>query len=210
MTINYTITAHPTVYNGRQYRSRLEAKWGVFFEMCGWRAEYEPYDMGLWSPDFLIQTHGADILVEVKPITMIDVPTIYKMHTAAEQTGFKGDLLLVGISIFSARTMGWLCTSDKPKRPEMGKERAGLSEEMQMIPWFSKVEGFGNREGPIDIVAPLWAKRSRSGITNETGLVFGTRISLFDQVCLGRSSNEIDLTKLWNQASNTVQWKPRR
>ena len=96
MALEYTIAAIPTTYKGRLYRSRLEAKWAAFFDLCGWQAEYEPYDLGAWSPDFLIKGQHAEILVEVKPVTEIDVPTIYKMHTAAAQSGFTGDLLLVG------------------------------------------------------------------------------------------------------------------
>ena len=35
--MDYTIDSIPTVYKGRNYRSRLEAKWAAFFDLCGWQ-----------------------------------------------------------------------------------------------------------------------------------------------------------------------------
>ena len=39
----------PTLYNWRRYRSRLEARWAVMFDMLGWKAEYEPFDCDGWA-----------------------------------------------------------------------------------------------------------------------------------------------------------------
>ena len=58
-----------------RFRSRLEARWAVFFDACGVAWEYEPegYDLGgglCYLPDFLL--HGVrgrvagDLYVEVK------------------------------------------------------------------------------------------------------------------------------------------------
>ena len=33
---------YPTLYNGRRYRSRLEARWAAFFDLVRWPFEYEP------------------------------------------------------------------------------------------------------------------------------------------------------------------------
>lgn len=72
MTIDYSrIKAHPTMYNGIRFRSRLEATWAAFFDALGWRWEYEPFDLKGWVPDFLIYGANRDALVEVKPITKI-------------------------------------------------------------------------------------------------------------------------------------------
>ena len=35
----------PTVYKGYRFRSRLEARWAVFFDACGAKWEYEPEDI---------------------------------------------------------------------------------------------------------------------------------------------------------------------
>jgi len=80
----YGVRAIPTVYKGRQYRSRLEAKWAAFFDLLGMRAEYEPMDLGTWSPDFLL---GTSTLVEVKPIQTFDDATADKMTAACEASG---------------------------------------------------------------------------------------------------------------------------
>jgi hypothetical protein len=58
--------AIPTPHGGTQFRSRLEARWAVFFDFLGWRWEYEPFDARGYIPDFLIQG-DAPLLLEVKP-----------------------------------------------------------------------------------------------------------------------------------------------
>ncbi len=66
----------PTAYRGRQYRSRLEAKWAAFFDLVGWPYEYEPCDLNGWFPAFALcgknrDSGNAIILCEIKPITKI-------------------------------------------------------------------------------------------------------------------------------------------
>jgi hypothetical protein len=70
----YRIAAHPTRYADVLFRSRLEARWAAFFDLMGWKWQYEPVDLEGWTPDFLISipcyhsecsTH--DLFVEVKP-----------------------------------------------------------------------------------------------------------------------------------------------
>ena len=70
-----TITAIQTEYKGYRFRSRLEARWAVFFDACHVNWEYEPEGFALpngqfYLPDFLL--HGcagrspSDLYVEVK------------------------------------------------------------------------------------------------------------------------------------------------
>lgn len=66
------IPAKPTKYNGRQYRSRLEARVAAYFYIRGKFCEYEPIDLPGWSPDFLINILDINgrhfpAYVEVKP-----------------------------------------------------------------------------------------------------------------------------------------------
>ncbi len=84
MTVAYTIKAHPTLYGGVMFRSRLEATWAAFFDLLGWSWEYEPFDLGTWSPDFLIRGHNKDCLVEVKPTTSPDWNTVNKVFRFSE------------------------------------------------------------------------------------------------------------------------------
>ena len=58
-----------TIYKGYRFRSRLEARWAVFFDALGVEYEYEPegyeFDDGTrYLPDF--QLKDEDIFVEVK------------------------------------------------------------------------------------------------------------------------------------------------
>jgi hypothetical protein len=62
------ISAIPTFYNGAQFRSQLEARWAAFFDLAGWRWEYEPPEEDGWIPDFLLIVAKQIVKVEVKPI----------------------------------------------------------------------------------------------------------------------------------------------
>lgn len=99
MAIDYTIKAYPTVYKGMRYRSRLEAKWSAFFDVLGWQFQYEPEDLGSWSPDFQLITAGGlhPVFIEVKPISAFDRPTADRMERAAAGRG-QSNVLLVGIA----------------------------------------------------------------------------------------------------------------
>lgn len=58
-----------TAYNGHHFRSRLEARWAVFFDALGVKYEYEAegYDLdGVWYlPDFWLPEMAC--YVEIKP-----------------------------------------------------------------------------------------------------------------------------------------------
>lgn len=67
--MDYTIKAIPTTYKGIEFRSRLEAKWAAFFDLCGWRWEYEPCDFDGWIPDFQLLFGRQNPFIEVKPVS---------------------------------------------------------------------------------------------------------------------------------------------
>lgn len=71
----------PTKYRSRRYRSRLEARWAAFFDLLGWRYEYEPFDLNGWIPDFVL-IGEKDLLVEVKPTSEFPVETARKIDSA--------------------------------------------------------------------------------------------------------------------------------
>lgn len=87
-----------TEYKGYLFRSRLEARWAVFFDACGVDWEYEPegYDLGNgihYLPDFLLRNvqlggfgSGSDIsdicslYVEVKgQMTLADSEKLHRV-----------------------------------------------------------------------------------------------------------------------------------
>lgn len=64
-----------TIYNGYRLRSRLEARWAVFFDALGIKWVYEPegYDLGklgYYLPDFWLIEIGC--FAEVKPQTFTE------------------------------------------------------------------------------------------------------------------------------------------
>lgn len=83
--MDYGIKAIPTEINGIKYRSRLEAKYAEFFRLIGWEADYEPFDMVGWAPDFMIKgSRYAEhpILIEVKPFITPDLIEEQKRRTS--------------------------------------------------------------------------------------------------------------------------------
>jgi len=72
--MKYTKGYLPTYYNGINFRSRLEARWAVFFDSLRVRYRYEPARLAVvpygYTPDFLLplQDRFDRVLwVEVKP-----------------------------------------------------------------------------------------------------------------------------------------------
>lgn len=92
----------PTVYKGYRFRSRLEARWAVFFDVCGVKWEYEPegYDLGngiSYLPDFVLHdvetthdNHYDNLYVEVKGDLNLPEKDIKKLEN------FPEPLLLLG------------------------------------------------------------------------------------------------------------------
>lgn len=73
------IAAKPTTYNGYLFRSKLEAKWAVFFDLIGVPYMYEPEafrckDGSQYTPDFYLPESflrgqsGKRLYMEIKPI----------------------------------------------------------------------------------------------------------------------------------------------
>ena len=99
-----------TEYKGYLFRSRLEARWAVFFDACGVRWEYEPegYDLGdgiYYLPDFLLHgvdgRDGGDLYVEVKGnMTPADAEKILRFVEGGGREGkygkYKYATLVVG------------------------------------------------------------------------------------------------------------------
>lgn len=84
-----------THYKGYRFRSRLEARWAVYFDTIGldWEYEHEGYDLGefgYYLPDFY--SSSMDVFFEVKPV----YPTDDYMRKIRAITQIKPLILLVG------------------------------------------------------------------------------------------------------------------
>jgi len=94
-----TIKAIETKYKGYRFRSRLEARWAVFFDAFPLKWEYEPegFDLGeegYYLPDFYLPE--LDMWVEVKPDRPLVDAEREKIEALATMTT-KVVLLAVGV-----------------------------------------------------------------------------------------------------------------
>lgn len=104
MAFEYTKKAKDTMYAGCLFRSRLEATWAAFFDICGIKWVYEPFDLPGWSPDFLIQDK---VLAEVKPFERPDEQLVSRICASIRGTSRRSVLFLSSSPIDSS-TIG-LC-----------------------------------------------------------------------------------------------------
>lgn len=204
MTVEYGIKAIPTVYGARQFRSRLEAKWASFFSLCGWQFEYEPFDLGTWSPDFLL-LGKTKVLVEVKPITAIDKDVTAKMISAARSANWDGDLLLVGVAPlfdmgdgpYDSPALGWLgehCLQ-VPGNNEWyfsSEEGPANAEHFWM---FGRASVCDSGDGSPDFTHDEWS--------------YGGRMFGFHFKDNKWPNNSDWLKRLWDRSANKVQWQKR-
>ena len=92
------IRAIPTEYNRYKFRSRLEARWAVYFDSLGIEYEYEKegYDLGKvgrYLPDFWLPQVNMWAEIKGKPFTKTE---LLKCEALAKHTGYEC-LLLSGL-----------------------------------------------------------------------------------------------------------------
>lgn len=96
------IKAIPTAYGGVRFRSRLEARWAAFFDICHWHWTYEPQDFDGYIPDFLL-SFRVPMLVEVKPVqwdeSELDEKILEDARIKIARSGIAGEVLLLGSRI---------------------------------------------------------------------------------------------------------------
>ena len=102
------IKAIETVYRGYRFRSRLEARWAVFFDALNITWEYEPEGFELsngdrYLPDFRLPTFQGGIWAEVKP----DRGDFQKMAQLCKDTDGSA-LLCNGTPDFRCYTFLWV------------------------------------------------------------------------------------------------------
>ena len=108
-----TIKAIETEYNGYRFRSRLEARWAVFFDVLGIEYQYEPegFDSdGAWYlPDFWLNHHIEIVVpsdgfwVEIKP-RKASKKEVNKLLAVCSGTGHNG-LILQGQPYYEEYTI---------------------------------------------------------------------------------------------------------
>src|SRR4051812_37226757 len=87
------LQAIETAYKGCRFRSRLEARWAVYFDALGWHREYEPegFELGeglRYLPDFLLHAGTGDrertFWVEIKPNAVLDDESLRKIRAFSD------------------------------------------------------------------------------------------------------------------------------
>lgn len=102
-----TVVAMPTIYRGYRFRSRLEARWAMFFDKVGAKWEFEPQPIVVngepYLPDFAVSAeidypHGRmsqSIVHEVKPlneISRIKPVNVYLAGKMGQEDNWRGFL----------------------------------------------------------------------------------------------------------------------
>ena len=85
------LQAIPTTYTGHRFRSRLEARWAVFFDTLGvkWEYEREGYDLGeagWYLPDFWLPKYHLFVEVKGGEISVRDSQCQAALHAASGST----------------------------------------------------------------------------------------------------------------------------
>lgn len=114
-----------TYLDGVKYRSRLEARWAALFTFLGWRFEYEPIDLVLYQPDYLIYPGAcggqAALLAEVRPSFGADWAQAARDKIAA--SGWLGRSVVLGSTIDSVDAWAHCgeCAGTTIAHPESGQ-----------------------------------------------------------------------------------------
>lgn len=188
----YDIASIPTRYSCVQFRSRLEARWAAFFDIVGWKWDYEPFDLDGWTPDFLIKGK-VPTLVEVKPayfsefeslsINQAKVAAGKAFRTAARQREIQQfEIMVIGAGPF-------------------------LSEGT----WALGVMALGRQFSGADI-AELHGGYGRNKLD------YAARFGSFQYRIGGQHNGDHHIKRidgdspldLWREAGNKVQWHPHR
>jgi hypothetical protein len=191
-----------TDYAGTTFRSRLEARWAKFFDLCGWRWTYEPLDLAGYIPDFLLHI-DSPVLVEVKPCVAWDDFYQAAADLESRTADWSRRVVLVGISPLLLEeshpqfALGWM---------QLGLCREKLKDGWRWTPAFL----FRCAECSLTGERTITFRADRTAL-----LVDGTVIEPASLVCGhggpdGEPSwllpDEVD--HLWRQAGNEVRWRP--
>jgi hypothetical protein len=185
------IPSIPTTYKNVHFRSRLEAKWAAFFDLLGWKWQYEPLDLNGYIPDFALEGMES-VLVEVKPamsITKLE-PFTEKLNSIE----WSGEILLLGTRPFESL--------------EFDVAGLGLIREN-----YASAHGFDERAWSRTILAREDSS-DRWDFCSETGLyegrMFGEDQGGFPIWAIQDRPLIVEVASMWAEAGNKVRWKPQR
>jgi hypothetical protein len=152
-----TVKPIETRYKGYRFRSRLEARWAVFFDQLGVQYEYELEGFSLPSgaaylPDFFLPALGVH--VEVKPTERIRSADLRKMVEFA----LEGDhrlLLIAGSPSQEAMYLIDRCTCGPIEEIE-GDYEEPLPEEELVSVFFELLRDWGSVQFSVTPTSHAW------------------------------------------------------
>ncbi len=185
------MNAIPTNYNGINFRSRLEAKWARFFDLLGWKWDYEPVDFDGYIPDFYL--HGErGCFVEIKPAMRVEELASLNERSYAAMQGTDKRMLYLGAAID-------ISNSDCPYDGDEDHELIGV------VVDFLSDKCQDGRFVDLDDYA-YFVDCEECGNVSFTGVNLG-----WSTHCCAdhtkKHSTVIDVCDLWKQATNTTQYK---
>lgn len=181
----------PTKYNNIMFRSRLEAKWAAFFDLCGWQWEYEPVDFNGWIPDFALYGKIDLVYVEVKPVIVMPEDVCEKIS----RSGCAKEVLIVG-----------------QRNPFPCEDSMGVA-----IGWIREgfyghnYDGLDDYEWWQEAAYGRWAAGNGTiGFCPSMGVYVDRITGTYDGGHFGDYGiDENELKQMWAEAQNRTQWKPR-
>ena len=176
----------PTKYKGITFRSRLEARWAMFFDQLGWRWEYEPFDGHGYIPDFVL-LGDRPCAIEVKPALLAEMDQyVGKVDAGLPADVWPHDALIVGIHPFD-RDNFW-------ETPAIGLLGQWMDDDR------SWAEG-------------LWNRCDKCGVTNfrhaDQSWV-GVPCGHYDGDRYLSEPNYLLLDQLWTGALESARWVAKR
>lgn len=140
------IKAIETTYNGHRYRSRLEARWAVFFDACHIIYEYEPECFEIsgkrYLPDFYLPEY--QLHVEVKPDRLGAELELEKVLPFIEERMIQRLLVLPAIPYSHNKNGVYLFTMLYADNGSLGSVRA------KRVTFYKTIDGSGAFDDSID------------------------------------------------------------
>jgi hypothetical protein len=138
------------IYNGLQFKTRLEARWAAFFDLAKWEWHVNPVSVGDWTPDFRVtfpcphsECGGSHtLLVAVLPLSQSED---FKNHPCLSHfyginEAHRDDYRKLGVSIDAGAAFG---SSPNATKWEMSHGSGGGTE---------------NVDAWVDHASALWKK----------------------------------------------------
>lgn len=196
--------AIPTTYKGINFRSRLEARWAAFFDLLGWRWEYEPEDLNGWIPDFVLfdQCGQREVLVEVKPIRELGEESRAAMakYAASGDDRFCLFLGLGPVNLLDRVCAGWLAEDLVPCREYVV--------EILKVSFDPTIYAASHAPEPAPFVG-VCQPAGGIKLTNRFDFDVWTAMFAEDGATIAKPF-AYQIERLWTAAGNLTQWKAPR